>query len=104
MLPAVLKKAYAAYALRTGDPDPAFFDPEETWRFPTTVTFLVLSMGGFSFRAQKIYRIQREYFKSDSGLDDKNPLLLRNTQPEHCAKNFYCSVICSYFSHLLELF
>ena len=32
MLPAVLKKAYAAYAPRTGDPDPAFFDPEDTWR------------------------------------------------------------------------
>ena len=66
MLPTVLKKAYAAYAPRTGDPDPLFFDPAETWRFPTTVTFLVLSMGGAFFHAQGIYRIQREYFKADS--------------------------------------
>ena len=71
MLPTVLKKAYAAYAPRTGGPDPAFFDPEDTWRFPTTVTFLVLSMGDFSFRAQGIYRIQRQYFKAD-GLGDKD--------------------------------
>ena len=71
MLPTVLKKAYAAYAPRTGDPDPLFFDPEDTWRFPTTVTFLVLSMGDFSFRAQGIYRIQRQYFKAD-GLGDKD--------------------------------
>ena len=71
MLPTVLKKAYAAYAPRTGDPDPLFFDPEDTWRFPTTVTFLVLSMGDFSFRAQGIYRIQRQYFKADS-LGDKD--------------------------------
>ena len=65
MLPAVLKKAYAAYAPRTGNPDPLFFDPAETWRFPTTVTFLVLSMNGFSFRAQGIYRIRRQYFKAE---------------------------------------
>ena len=71
MLPAVLKKAYAAYAPRTGDPDPLFFDQAETERFPTTVTFLVLSMGWFSFRAQGIYRIQRQYFKADS-LGDKD--------------------------------
>ena len=71
MLPTVLKKAYAAYAPRTGGPDPAFFDPEDTWRFPTTVTFLVLSMGDFSFRAQGIYRVQRQYFKAD-GLGDKD--------------------------------
>ena len=71
MLPTVLKKAYAAYAPRTGGPDPLFFDPEDTWRFPTTVTFLVLSMGDFSFRAQGIYRIQRQYFKAD-GLGDKD--------------------------------
>ena len=71
MLPTVLEKAYAAYVPRTGKPDPAFFDPAETWRFPTTVTFLVLSMGGFSFRAQGIYRIQRQYFKADS-LGDKD--------------------------------
>jgi len=71
MLPTMLKKAYAAYAPRTGSPGPAFFDPEDTWRFPTTITFLVLSMGGFSFRAQGIYRIQRQYFKAD-GLGDKD--------------------------------
>ena len=71
MLPAVLKKAYAAYAPRMGDPDPLFFDSAETWHFPTTVTFLVLSMGWFSFRAQGIYRIQRQYFKADS-LGDKD--------------------------------
>ena len=71
MLPTVLKKAYAAYAPRVGAPDPAFFDPEEDWCLPTTVTFLVLSMGGFSFRAQGIYRIQRQYFKADS-LGDKD--------------------------------
>ena len=71
MLPAVLKKAYAVYAPRIGDPDPLFFDLAENWRSPTTVTFLVLSMGGFSFRAQGIYRIQREYFKADS-LGDKD--------------------------------
>ena len=71
MLPTVLKKAYAAYAPRTGDPDPLFFDSAETWHFPTTVTFLVLSMGWFSFRAQGIYRIQRQYFKADS-LGDKD--------------------------------
>ena len=71
MLPAVLKRAYAAYAPRTGEPDPLLFDPAETWRFPTTVTFLVLSMGGVSFRAQGVYRIQREYFKAD-GLGDKD--------------------------------
>ena len=71
MLPTVLKKAYAAYAPRMGDPAPLFFDPEDTWRFPTTVTFLVLSMGDFSFRAQGIYRIQRQYFKAD-GLGDKD--------------------------------
>ena len=72
MLPAVLKKAYAAYAPRTGAPDPAFFDPAETWRFPTTVTFLVLSMGGFSSRAQGIYCIQRQYFKADGHGDKDN--------------------------------
>ena len=72
MLPTVLKKAYAAYAPRTGGPDPLFFDPEDTWRFPTTVTFLVLSMGDFSFRAQGIYRIQRQYFKADSHGDKDN--------------------------------
>ena len=71
MLPTVLKKAYAAYAPRTGEPDPRFFDPAETWRFPTTVTFLVLSMGWFTFRAQGIYRIQQRYFKADS-LGDKD--------------------------------
>ena len=65
MLPAVLKKAYAAYAPRTGDPDPLFFDPAETGRFPTTVTFLPLSVNDSSFRAQGIYRIQRQYFKAD---------------------------------------
>ena len=72
MLPAVLKRAYAAYAPRTGDPDPLLFDPAETWRFPTTVTFLVLSMGESSFRAQGIYRIQREYFKADGHGDKDN--------------------------------
>ena len=71
MLPAVLKRAYAAYAPQTGEPDPAFFDPAETWRFPTTVTFLTLSVNVSSFRAQGIYRIQREYFKAD-GLGDKD--------------------------------
>ena len=71
MLPTELKKAYAAYAPQTGNPDPAFFDPEKTWHFPTTVTFLVLSMGDFSFRAQGIYRIERQYFKAD-GLGDKD--------------------------------
>ena len=59
LLPDVLKKAYAAYTPRMGDLDPVLFDPEEDWCLPTTVTFLVLSMGGFSFRAQGIYRIQR---------------------------------------------
>ena len=72
MLPTVLKKAYATYAPRTGEPDPLFFDPAETWRFPTTVTFLVLSMSGFSFRAQGIYRIQREYLEADSHGDKDN--------------------------------
>ena len=72
MLPAVLKKAYAAYAPRTGEPDPLLFDPAETWRFPTTVTFLVLSMGESSFRAQGIYRIQRQYFKADNSLGKDN--------------------------------
>lgn len=72
MLPTVLKKAYAAYAPRMGEPDPLFFDPAETWRFPTTVTFLVLSMGWFSFRAQGIYQIQREYFKADGHGDKDN--------------------------------
>ena len=73
MLPAVLKRAYAAYAPRTGDPDPLFFDPAETGRFPTTVTFLVLSsMGWFSFHAQGIYHIQRQYFKADSHGDKDN--------------------------------
>ena len=72
MLPAVLKKAYAAYAPRMGEPDPRFFDPEKTWHFPTTVTFLVLSMGGSSFRAQGIYRIQRQYFKADGHGDKDN--------------------------------
>ena len=68
----MLKRAYAAYAPRMGDPDPLFFDSAETWRFPTTVTFLVLSMGWFSFRAQGIYRIQRQYFKVDSHGDKDN--------------------------------
>ena len=72
MLPTVLKKAYAAYAPRTGDSDPLLFNPAETWRFPTTVTFLVLSMGWFSFRAQGIYRIQRQYFKADGHGDKDN--------------------------------
>ena len=71
MLPAVLKRAYAAYAPRTDDPDPLFFDPEETWRFPTTVTFLTLYINDSSFRAQGIYRVQRQYFKAD-GLGDKD--------------------------------
>ena len=71
MLPAVLKRAYAAYAPRMGEPDSLLFDPAETWRFSTTVTFLVLSMDNFSFRAQGIYRIQRQYFKAD-GLGDKD--------------------------------
>ena len=72
MLPVVLKRAYTAYAPRTGDLDPLFFDPEETWHFPTTVTFLVLSMGESSFRAQGIYRIQRQYFKADGHGDKDN--------------------------------
>ena len=72
MLPTVLKKAYATYAPRTGEPDPLFFDPAETWRFPTAVSFLVLSMGGFSFRAQGIYRTQRQYFKADGHGDKDN--------------------------------
>ena len=72
MLPAVLEKAYAAYAPRTGDSDPLLFNPAETWRFPTTVTFLVLSMGLFSFRAQGIYCIQRQYFKADGHGDKDN--------------------------------
>ena len=71
MLPGVLKKAYAAYAPRMGEPDPLFFDPSETWRFPTTVTFLTLSINDSSFRAKGIYRIQRQYFKAD-GLGDKD--------------------------------
>ena len=74
MLPAVLKKtyaAYSAYAPQTGDPDPLLFDPAETWRFPTTVTFLTLYINDSSFRAQGIYRIQRQYFKADS-LGDKD--------------------------------
>ena len=69
MLPTVLKKAYAAYV---GEPDPLFFDPAETWRFPTTVTFLALSINGSSFRARGIYRIQREYFKADGHGDKDN--------------------------------
>ena len=72
MLPTVLKRAYAAYAPRTGAPDPLLFDPAETWRFPTTVTFLVLSMEGFSFYAQGIYRIQQQYFKADGHGDKDN--------------------------------
>ena len=71
MLPTVLKKAYAAYAPQTGDPDPLFFTSAETWRFPTTVTLLTLSINDSSFRAQGIYRIQRQYFKAD-GLGDKD--------------------------------
>ena len=71
MLTAVLKKAYVAYAPQMGAPDPLFFDPEDTWRFPTTVTFLVLTMDWFSFRTQGVYRIQRQYFKAD-GLGDKD--------------------------------
>ena len=71
MLPTVLKKAYAAYAPRTREPDPLFFDPAETWRFPTTVIILTLSISGSSFCAQGIYRIQREYFKAD-GLGDRD--------------------------------
>ena len=71
MLPTVLKKAYAAYAPQAGDSDPLFFDPAETWRFPTTVTFLTLSINDSSFRAKGIYRIQRQYFKAD-GLGDKD--------------------------------
>ena len=71
MLPAVLKKTYAAYVPRTDDPDPLFFDPAETWRFSTTVTFLILSINDLSFRAQGIYRIQRQYFKADD-LGDKD--------------------------------
>ena len=91
MLPAVLKRAYAAYAPRTDEPDPLLFDPAETWRFPTTVTFLTLSVNDSSFRAQKVYpdrvrsgvasrtsfraqgvyRIQRQYFKADC-LGDKD--------------------------------
>ena len=72
MLPGVLKKAYAAYAPRMGEPDPLFFDPSETWRFPTTVTFLTLSINGSSFRAKGIYRIQRQYFKADNSLGKDN--------------------------------
>ena len=71
MLPSVLKKAYAAYTPRTGNPDPLFFDSAETRRFPTTVTFLVLTMNDSSFDAQGIYRIERQYFKADS-LGDKD--------------------------------
>ena len=72
MLPAVLKKAYAAYAPRTADPAPALFGPAEDWRLPTTVTLLVLSMSGSSFHAQGIYRIEREYFKANNGLGTKD--------------------------------
>lgn len=72
MLPAVLKKAYSAYAPQTGDPDPLLFDPAETWCFPTTVTFLTLSVNDSSFRAQGIYRIQRQYFKADGHGDKDN--------------------------------
>ena len=72
MLPAVLKRAYAAYAPRTGEPDPLLFDPAETWRFPTTVTFLVLSMGDLSLRTQGIYSIQRQYFNADGHSNEDN--------------------------------
>ena len=72
MLPNVLKKAFATYTPRTGDPDSAFFDPAETWCFPTTVTFLTLSINNSSFRAQGIYRIQRGYFKADGHGDKDN--------------------------------
>ena len=71
MLTAVLKKAYVAYAPQMGAPDPLLFYPAETWHFPTTVTFLVLTMDWFSFRTQGVYRIQRQYFKVDS-LGDKD--------------------------------
>ena len=72
MLPNVLKRAYAAYAPQTGGPAPLLFDPEDTWRLPTTVTFLVLAIGGFPSRAQGIYRIQRQYFKADGSGDKDN--------------------------------
>ena len=72
MLPAVLKRAYAAYAPRTGEPDPLLFDPAETWRFSTTVTFLVLSMGDLSLRTQGIYSIQRQYFEADGHGNEDN--------------------------------
>lgn len=68
MLPAALGEAYAAYAPRPGAPDPSFFDPAEGWRLPTTVTSLVLSMGGPSFRAQGVYRIRREYLRAGNAL------------------------------------
>ena len=71
-LPAVLEEAYARYVPRSGGLDPALFGPEETWRLSTTVTFLVLSMGGDSFRAQGIYRLQREFFKADGHGDPDN--------------------------------
>ena len=72
MLPNVLNRAYAAYAPQTGGPAPLLFDPEDTWRLPTTVTFLVLAIGGFPSRAQGIYRIQRQYFKADGSGDKDN--------------------------------
>ncbi|HAY62912.1 MAG TPA: hypothetical protein DCX90_04760 [Ruminococcaceae bacterium] len=78
-LPSVLKKAYSAVQPRLGSLDPALFDPSETWCFSTTVTFLVLSMDEVSFRAQGIYRIQREYFKPDLNGDKDN-----DDSGQHC--------------------
>lgn len=71
-LPSVLQNAYAAYSPRTGAPDASFFAPSETWLYPTTVTFLVLSANDKSIRAQGIYRIQRDYFEADYHADKDN--------------------------------
>ena len=74
VLPSVLTEAYAAYAPRTADPDPLLFGPAGDWCSGTTVTLLTLSVDGDAFRAQGVYRVDREYLDSSgsggSGYED----------------------------------
>ena len=71
-LPSVLGEAYRGLSPRTGDPDPTLFDPGQRWRLPSTVTLLVLTASGPSFRAQGIYRVDRERLEADSSADADN--------------------------------
>ena len=88
MLPAVLKKAYAAYAPQPGTPEPQLSGSAEGRHLPVTVTFLALSMDGVSFHANGIYRIRQTYFRTDGSGDKDND----ESGQYHVSQDLICKV------------